>query len=167
MNQNVRLTLLFFGFLLLQVLVLNNILLFNHINPYLYIVFIFLFPFQKNRFPILILAFILGLLIDVFSNSGGIHAFATVLIAFLRLTFFKIFFQKTDADFDFFSLKEESFGKIFNFTFTLTLIHHFTLFALTNFSFRNFSTVIINTISATIFTLILYFLGSFIFRRQQ
>ncbi len=167
MNQNLKLLGLFVLLVLLQVLVLNNILLFGHINPYVYITFIFIFPFSKNRFPILTYAFFLGLFIDLFSNSGGIHAIATLTIAAIRVYFFRVFFQKTEADYDFFNLKEEAFGKIFNYTATLTLIHHFIIFLLINFSFKNFSSVLFNTISSTLFTLILYFLGRTIFSRKQ
>lgn len=167
MTKNLNLTLLFLFLLLLQVLTLNNIRLFGYVNPYLYIAFIFIYPFKKNRFPLLTLAFLLGLFVDFFSNSGGIHAFASLFIAFIRLYFFKLVFQKNEDDFDFFSLKEEAFGKVFNFTIILTIIHHFLLFSLTNFSFYNFHYVLINVILSSIFTLILYFLGRFIFRNKK
>ncbi|TYQ00438.1 rod shape-determining protein MreD [Tenacibaculum adriaticum] len=167
MNKTLYLTFLFFFLLFLQVLILNNILLFGYVNPYLYIVFVFLFPFKKKRFSLLTLSFLLGLFVDFFSNSGGIHAFATLFIAFIRIYIFRMVFQKTDTDFDFFTLEQEPFGKIFNFTVILTVVHHFILFSLTNFSFHNFSNVITNTLLSSIFTLVLYFLGSFIFSRKQ
>ncbi len=156
----------FIGLILLQVLVLNNVLLFDRINPYLYIAFIFIYPFKKNRFPIISLGFLLGLFVDLFSDSGGAHAFATTTIAFLRPYFFRTVFQKTELDYEFFSLKQESFGKVFNFIVILTFIHHFLLFSLLNFSFHNFFYVISNTILSGIFTLIVYFLGSFIVSRK-
>ncbi len=167
MNKNLNLTLLFLFLLLLQVLILNNIRLFGYVNPYLYIAFIFIYPFKKNRFPILTLAFFLGLFVDFFTNSGGIHAFSSLFIAFIRLYFFKLIFQKNEDDFDFFSLGEEAFGKVFNFTIILTIIHHFLLFSLTNFSLHNFHHVLMNVILSSTFTLIVYFLGSFIFRNKK
>ena len=167
MTKNIHLTSLFFFLIFLQVLILNNIKLFDHINPYLYISFIFIYPFKKNRFPILTLSFLLGLFVDFFSNSGGIHALASLFIAFIRIYFFKIIFQKNEDDFDFFSLKEEAFGKVFNFTVILTLTHHFLLFSLTNFSFNNFTNTITNTLLSSVFTLTLYFLGRFIFSNKK
>ena len=167
MTKNIHLTSLFFFLIFLQVLILNNIKLLDHINPYLYISFIFIYPFKKNRFPILTLSFLLGLFVDFFSNSGGIHALASLFIAFIRIYFFKIIFQKNEDDFDFFSLKEEAFGKVFNFTVILTLTHHFLLFSLTNFSFNNFTNTIINTLLSSVFTLTLYFLGRFIFSNKK
>ncbi len=158
---------LFIGLLLLQVLVFNNIQFLGYINPYIYIVFVFVFPYKTNRFPLLTTAFLLGLFIDLFSDSGGIHAFSTTLIAYLRIYFFRGIFQKTEVDYEFFKLNRETFGKIFNFTVILTLIHHFILFSLINFSLSNFFYIITNTISSSIFTLVLYFLGNFIFSRKQ
>ena len=78
----------------LQVFVFNNILFFEYINPFLYIVFVFLFPVRELRFYFLLMAFLLGLFIDVFSDSGGIHAFSTLTIAYIRLFFIKLYFRK-------------------------------------------------------------------------
>ena len=71
---------------LLQVLVLNKVNLFGYLNPMVYIVWVFLFPVRKNKTTFLILSFLLGLTIDSFSDSGGIHAAATLFIAFYRLS---------------------------------------------------------------------------------
>ncbi len=158
---------LFFCLILIQVLICNNIKVFGYVNPYIYIAFIFVYPFKKNRFEILSLAFLLGLCIDSFSNSGGAHAFTTTFIAFLRPYFFRIIFQKTDVDYEFFKLNQEAFGKIFNFTVTLTFIHHFILFSLINFSFDNYLRVLSNTFLSGVFSLVVYFLGNFIFSRKQ
>jgi len=81
--------------LFLQILVLNNINFSQHINPYLYISFIFLFPLNKNRFVFLTAAFFYGLILDFFSDTGGIHAASLLFVAFLRLNFIKLFLEKT------------------------------------------------------------------------
>lgn len=151
----------------LQVLVLNNINFSGYINPYLYIAFVFLFPLNKNRFPFLALAFLYGLGIDFFSDTGGIHAFSLLFVGYLRLLFVRLFFKKTEVDYLLFSLQREPFGQVFNYVVTLTLIHHLILLSLDNFSFQNLGGVLLNTIYSSIFTLILYFLGSYIFRKKQ
>ncbi|WNW01567.1 rod shape-determining protein MreD [Tenacibaculum sp. HL-MS23] len=166
MNRTIYIIFLFFFLLLLQVLVLNNVLFLGYINPYLYIVFVFLYPLNSNRFPFLTLAFILGLSVDAFSNSGGIHGFSILCIAYIRLFFIKTIFKKHEPDYLLFSLRLETFDKVFNYTVILTLIHHFILFSLVNFSFYNLSEVLLNTIYSSVFTLVLYFLGRFIFRKK-
>src|SRR5690606_24004118 len=82
----------FFILLLLQVSVFNNMELFGYINPYPYILFIVLYPVNNNRYLFLISCFLLGLSMDIFSNSGGVHAAACVTLGYLRHHLFKIAF---------------------------------------------------------------------------
>lgn len=167
MNKPFNMVTLFFFLLALQVFVLNNILFLDYINPYLYIAFVFLYPLKENRFPFLFYSFLLGLSIDFFSDSGGIHAFSILFIAYIRLFFVKVYFRKIAVDYPFFSLKSEPFGKVFNYVVTLTIIHHLIYFSFANFSFQNISNVLLNTLFSSIFTLILYFLGTYIFTKNK
>ena len=61
---------------LIQVLVLININFLGYINPYIYILFIILFPIKNNRLLFIFLSFLLGLTVDLFLDSGGVHAAA-------------------------------------------------------------------------------------------
>jgi rod shape-determining protein MreD len=167
MNKPFNMVTLFIFLLLLQIFVLNNILFLDSINPYLYIIFVFLYPLKTNRIPFLFYSFLLGLFIDFFSDSGGIHAFSILVIAYIRLIFVRAYFRKTESDYAFFKLKSEPFGKIFNFTVTLTVIHHLIYFSFANFSFENLSSVFANTLYSSIFTLTLYFLGTYIFTKSE
>ena len=167
MNKTVYFGLLFVFLVFLQVFVLNNILFLGYVNPYLYISFVFLYPLKKNRFVFLLLSFALGLSIDFFSDSGGIHAFSLVTISYLRLFFIRVFLNKFEVDYPFFKLNLEPFGKKFNYIVTLTVLHHFLLFFLANFSLQNMSHVVLNTLYSSVFTLILYFLSIYIFSKKQ
>jgi rod shape-determining protein MreD len=166
MNKSTNLVLLFFFLLFLQVFVLNNILFFGYINPYVYVAFVFLYPLKEKRTLFLFYSFLLGLFIDFFSDSGGIHAFSILSIAYIRLFFIRVYFRKVPTDYPFFNLRSESFGKVFNYTVTLTLIHHLIYFSFANFSFQNFPDVLINVLYSSIFTLTLYFLGTYIFMKN-
>ena len=167
MNKSINQILFFVFLLLLQVLVLNNINFLGYINPYLYIAFIFLYPLKENRFSFLFFSFLLGLSVDFFSDSGGIHAFSTLFIAYIRLFFINVYFRKIPADYPFFRLKSESFGKVFNYVVTLTLIHHLIYFSFANFSFQNLSMVFLNTLYSSVFTLILFFFVNYIFTKSE
>jgi len=149
----------FIGLILLQVVVFNHINLFGYINPMIYIAWIFLFPFRKNTSLLLILSFILGLSVDFFSDSGGINAAATLFIAFVRLPILKIVLNKSDFDYWSFNLRTVSFFKAFLFISVLTVIHHLIVFSLAYFSFQDFSSVISNTLSTSVFTIIIIVLG--------
>jgi rod shape-determining protein MreD len=167
MNKSINLVALFFFLLFLQVFVLNNILFLDYINPYLYIAFVFVYPLKENRTPFLFYTFLLGIFIDFFSNTGGIHTFSLLFIAYIRLFFIKVYFRKVPTDYQFFNLRLEPFGKVFNYIVTLTIIHHFIYFSFANFSFQNYSGVLLNTLFSSIFTLILYFTGTYIFMKNK
>lgn len=167
MNKVFYISFLFLSLLFLQVFILNNILLLGFVNPYLYIAFAIFYPLKKERYLFLFLSFLLGISIDFFSNSGGMHAFSLLFIAYIRLFFVRIIFKKTEQDYLLFNLFQEPFGKVFNYVIILIVIHHFILFSLANFSTQNISNVLINTLYSSIFTAILFFIGSYIFRRKK
>ncbi len=166
MNSKPYIAFLFLFLLFLQVFVLNNILFLGYINPYLYVAFVILYPLKKERYTFLFLAFLLGLFIDFFSDSGGINAFALLFIAYIRLFFLRLILNKTEHDYLLFNLSAEPFGKVFNYVISLIVIHHFILFSLANFSIQNFSDILLNTLFSSIFTSVLFFLGTYITRNR-
>jgi len=157
----------FIGLVLLQVLVLNHMNLFGNLNPLVYIVWIFLFPVKKNQAPFLIASFFIDLSVDIFSDSGGINAAASVFIAFIRLPILKAVLRKSDFDNYIFNLRSISIDKIIIYIGTLTIIHHFIVFSLEYFSFNSFSTIISNTFFTSIFTIILSILGLLFFVKKK
>lgn len=167
MNRVIYVTFLFLSLLFLQVFVFNNILFLGFINPYLYIAFVIFYPLQKERYLFLFLTFLLGVSIDFFSDSGGINAFSLLFIAYIRLFLVRVIFKKTEQDYLLFNLNQEPFGKVFNYVIILILIHHFILFSLANFSTQNFLSVLTNTLYSSIFTAVLFFLGTFIIRKKK
>jgi rod shape-determining protein MreD len=163
LNNSLR----FLALVLLQVLVLNQINLFGYLNPMPYVVWVLLFPVRKNKSPLLILSFLLGLSIDFFLDSGGINAAATLFIAFIRLPILKIVLKKTDFDYLLFNLRAISFGKALLFISLLTFIHHFIIFSLEYFSLNSFTTIISNTILTSVFTIIISILGIILFTKKK
>ena len=75
-----------------QVLVFNRIDLFGFINPFPYVLFIILFPVNGNKSALLAASFFLGIIMDMFWNSGGVHAAACLLLAYFRPAIFKFSF---------------------------------------------------------------------------
>jgi len=140
---------------LLQVLVLNNIQFLGYINPYLYILIILALPVQMPRWLSLILAFGLGLIIDAFANTIGMHAFATVLVAFLRNGIIKLFTSIEEGNNptpSFYSFGVSAYVK---YVVVLVLIHHSTLLMLEAFSFVNFGITLTKIILSTAVTVLM------------
>ena len=84
MNSWVRYFFLFIVVVFLQVTIGNSIHLLGVAIPFLYIYFIIRLPLSLSVNWTLTLAFILGLVIDIFSNTPGMNALACTVVAFLR-----------------------------------------------------------------------------------
>jgi rod shape-determining protein MreD len=145
----------FIALVLLQVLVLNNIQFLGYINPYLYILFILALPVQTPRWLTLILAFILGITIDMFSNTGGMHASATVLVAFSRNGIINLFTSIDEGNNPTPSFYTFGVSAYIKYVIFLVLIHHATLFFLEAFSFTHFWIMLAKTILSSFVTILI------------
>ena len=140
---------------LFQVLVLNNIQFLGYINPYLYILFILSLPVSTHRWFSLVLAFALGLSIDAFSNTMGMHAFATVLVAFLRNGIIKLFISIEEGNNPTPSFYTFGVGAYIKYMVMMVMIHHTTLFFLEAFSFAHFWILSTKIILSSLVTILL------------
>ena len=157
----------FIVLILLQVTVFNNIQLSGFVNPYLYILFILLLPFETPPWLLLILAFFTGLSIDVFSNTIGIHASACVFMAFLRPFVLNLIAVRDNYDSDIEQgLSVYGFSWFFKYALILILAHHSFLFIVEVFSFNNFGDTLIRIILSSIFTLVLVITSQFIISKK-
>lgn len=77
----------------------------------------------------MVLAFVTGLTVDIFSNTGGLHAFASTLIAFVRPYWIKITIPRSNYDeLQNIRIKDIEFSQFIAYTSALILIHHFVLY---------------------------------------
>ncbi|MAZ58395.1 MAG: rod shape-determining protein MreD [Flavobacteriales bacterium] len=143
---------LFFFVILIQIFILNNIQFSGYINPYYYIIFILTIPHKTNKISNLILSFLIGFTIDIFSNTYGAHAFACVLISYLKIIWTNRFNNK-DAE-ELLEITKLSFQKFVAISTIFIAIHHFTIFLLERFTFLAIWEILGATITTTIFTLI-------------
>lgn len=88
----------FICLVLLQVLILNNVHIAGYATPFLYIYLILKFESDVSRNTLMLWAFFLGLTVDVFSDTPGMNAAATVLLAFLRPIFLRLFVPRDTLD---------------------------------------------------------------------
>lgn len=138
MNDILQHTIRFFILASIQILVLNNVQISGYINPFVYILFIMLLPPKMPKAIVLILAFIMGFTIDVFSDSYGIHSSATVLLAFLRPKVLALVSVKGGEDLEEIGIKQLKINRFFTYSGILCLIHHFTLFYIEAFRVNEF-----------------------------
>ena len=166
-NKILQNIVLFVGLFLLQVILLNNINLFGYIDPFLYILFVIMYPLRKDRGPFLLLAFLLGLLIDIFLNSGGTNAAATLFIAYIRLPILKGVLRKSELDFVVFNITKQPFLKMLSYVSILAFIHSLIVFTLEYFKFSDVGIILSRTIYTSIFTIILTIFSLILLTRRK
>lgn len=154
----------FFFLILLQVLVLNHIYLGGFINPYLYIYFILLLPFRTPKWMLLLSSFFLGIGVDLFTNTIGLNAAASVLMAFFRPMVTNLISSGPESLIgETPSLRNQGIKWFLYYAISLTLIHHFALFYLEIFSMNEFFLTLIRVLLSSIFTLALIITGEYLF----
>lgn len=159
----------FIALIFLQVFLLKNVTLYGLSIPYLYILFILLLPFETPNILLFSLAFIMGLIIDAFYDTPGLHAAACVLLAFVRVLFISITVQKDGFDNDPEpTLSIMGFRWFFTYASILTLFHHFFLFNLEVFRLSEIQYTFSRFILSSIFTVFLMLVtGLLFFRRKE
>ena len=151
MNNSLLNSIRFIVFLSLQVLIFNNINLFGYINPYPYILFIILYPVNSNKSILLLGSFFLGLLLDIFCDSGGVHTTASIVLAFLRPTLFRFSFGLS-YEYQTVKIADKMSPERITLLLLAIVIHHFILFYLEYFRLGLLFTILSRTIVSALFT---------------
>ncbi|GAA4279704.1 rod shape-determining protein MreD [Gaetbulibacter aestuarii] len=159
-------TIRFIVLLLVQVIFFNNINFLGYINPYVYILFVAFYPVKSNRLLFMLTCFLLGLMVDMFLDTGGIHAAASVTVAYARPVILKFAFgvMYENQKIKFSTL---DIGSITVYIALLVLIHHFVLFYLEIFSISKILLVLKKTLFSGIFTIFLSVIFTVIFSRKK
>ncbi len=148
----------FFVFILLvlmQVLLFNNIRISGYINPHVYLFYVLMLPVHTRGYVLLLSAFLLGFVVDVFTDSMAIHAMSTVFMAFCRPAVLRMLTGKASLE-GVESPSFYSFGAIslFLYSFILILLHHTTLFFLEIFRFDEMLLTLSRAFASSVLTLV-------------
>lgn len=165
MIKIVRDNLLRFIFLIfVQVLILNNIQVSSYLNSYVYVLFVLLLPFETPKWLLLILGFSIGLTMDMFSDTAGMHAASTTLMAFSRSGILKIISSRKDYEQGMKpTVKDLGFKWFFNYSLVMVVIHHLCFFMLEVFKFSELPHTFLRTALSIIFTMVLLIISQYLF----
>lgn len=158
-----------FVFLILfQVLILNNINLGGYVNPFFYVYFILLLPFSTPRWALLGLAFLLGMGIDIFTNTPGLNATACVAMAFARPFIINIISTSTESLIGVNpKIRNQGIKWFFYYALILILIHHTVLFYLEVFRFEEFFQTLFRILVSSALTLLFVLLSEYLFFQKS
>ncbi|MBR0538729.1 MAG: rod shape-determining protein MreD [Bacteroidales bacterium] len=168
MNKTVLQIIRFVVLVLFQVLVINHIRLGGYVHPHIYLIFIMLLPFNTPKWQLLVLGFVLGLCIDLFTGTPGLHAGATTLMAFCRPSIIKL----VSGNLKFENIQEPSLGQIdgmwmFRYVLCMVFVHHFALFFLESFSFHLIGQVLLRILLSVPVSIFLIMMILYIFKREK
>ncbi|MDO4162789.1 MAG: rod shape-determining protein MreD [Bacteroides sp.] len=142
----------FIGLVLLQVLILNNVHIAGYATPFLYVYLILKFESGTMRNELMLWAFFLGLTVDVFSDTPGMNAAATVLLAFLRPVFLRFFMPRDVVDSIVPTVRTMGLSSFLKYLVVCILVHHAMLLVIEFFSFAHFGTLLLRIVASTLLT---------------
>ena len=170
-NNSFRLFIL----VLIQVLVLNNIQFSGLVNPYLYVLFILLLPFETPGWLLLMSSFLIGMLVDIFpqgidsnSNTIGLHASATVFAGFFRPLILKFISPKDGYEIGTKpSIKYYGLRWFIRYSTIIVILHHVVLFFLEDPNLSNLLSTLSSILFSFVFTMILIIISQYIFYKRK
>lgn len=152
----------------IQVLVIKNIELGRFINPFIYVLFIIGLPFETPKWLLLFSAFAMGITVDLFYDTAGMHAAACVFIAYLRPGLLKLFSPRDGYEFGTQpTIQYLGIPWFLSYSGILILLHHLILFYIEVFRFSEFFSTFFRVIVSSVFTVLLVVISQYLFHRKK
>lgn len=154
----------FFIYLLYQVLILKNIVLFNTAFCFLYVAYLFFLPVESNPLFLMFIGFLMGFAIDIFYDSLGLHAFACVFVMYVRNYWLSLITPQGGYDSSVTpSIAINGIQWFLVYTIPLVFLHHSVLFFIEAGGFGMFWFTLWKIITSTIFTTLVTVIVQFLF----
>jgi hypothetical protein len=170
MNRSLIISVIsFFLFLIFQVMLFKKLVMFNTAFCFVYIAFVLLLPVETNPLVIMMAGFGLGLLIDMFYDHQGMHAAATVAMAFLRNHWLNAITPQAGYE----AGKSPTVGSngivwFLSYSLPLIVAHHLILFFIEAGGFDLMGLTLAKSFASVVFTMaVLILLQYFTFERRR
>ena len=139
--------------MLLQVFLFDRLQFFGLCHPYIYVLCLLMMPITLRPSVDLCIGAGVGLMMDIFCNSLGIHMAACVLIMFIRRYLLGFFVNERDRLNEQISLRAIGLIALLEYTVILVLLHHGLIFLLSAWSWHYIGMVILETLISSIVTI--------------
>ena len=168
LNEIIRNIIRFVILVGVQVLLIKNIELGRFINPFIYVLFIIVLPFETPKWLLLLSGFIIGITIDMFYDTAGMHAAACVFIAYIRPGVLKLFSPRDGYEFGTQpTIQYLGVPWFLSYSAILIVLHHIVLFYTEVFRFSEFFSTFLRVIISSIFTILLVVISQYLFNRKK
>ena len=155
--DSTKIGLYFLVLVFFQVAVFNNINLLGHLNPFIYIFFLIIYPFDRDNLQFILLGFLLGLSIDILSVGIGGHTIACLIVSFMRPSLIRFIFG-ANVSLTVGILGNVRLGYKLLYLGLMVFIHHLLLYSIVYFSMNSFLVIILNTSYTSLFSFILLYI---------
>lgn len=154
----------FFVYLLYQVMILQNVVLFHTAFCFLYVAYLLLLPVETSPLALMGIGFLMGFAVDMFYESIGLHAFACVFVMYVRNYWLSSITPQGGYDSNVSpSMALGGFQWFVVYALPLVFIHHLMLFYMEAGGFGMFWFTLWKSIVSTFFTTLVILIAQFLF----
>jgi rod shape-determining protein MreD len=168
LNAIIRNIFRFILLVLIQVLIIKNLELGRFINPFIYVLFIIMLPFETPKWLLLLSAFTLGITIDMFYDTAGMHAAACVAMAYVRPGILKLFSPRDGYETGTQpTIQYLGIPWFLSYSGILIVLHHLILFYIEIFRFSEFFPTLLRVLVSSLFSMLLIVFSQYLFNRKK
>lgn len=165
-NRNLLIALQMLLLLAVDIFVVSRLEIGIYFIPHIYFMSLLMLPVRTTRAWLLLLGFFMGLVVDVFMNTGGLHAAAGTMMMFIRIFTLRMFLSPEDEDNNIspglYSLGTRGY---LIYSSILILAHQFTFFFLEVFKTDSFFLILKKTLASTVLNILLLLFMQLLFTK--
>ena len=143
----------YFLVMLLQVLLFDQLQLLGVCHPYIYILCLLMMPITLPHSADMIIGAVVGLIMDIFCNSLGVHTASCIFIMFIRPYLIGAIVNDKDRLNEQITLRTLGMEALLKYTVILVLAHHLMVFLLAAWSWSHIGFVLMETIVSSLITI--------------
>ena len=162
----------FLAFAFIQVLILKDINIggqsFNYIHLIIYPLFLILLPFRTPHTVLILLGFLIGIFVDSFYDTFGVHASASVFLGFVRPYVLQLFAPKGGYNLNY-SPTKKRYGINWFLTYcsTMLFLHLFFYFSVDAFTFYYIDKIFLRTVSTFIISMLIILIYTYVMDPEE
>lgn len=158
MTKNAIVSAVMFLLMVFLQVVCNRICLFNIAVPFVFVYFILRLPMSLSVNWVMTLSFLIGLVVDMFSNTYGMYAMSSTIIGALRKPIFTLFYPREDEMSNSIpSINTLGVSTYIKYMFTLVLLLCVVIYFIQLFTFYNIGLTIMRIIGSSLLTAVILF----------
>jgi len=140
--------------MLLQVLLFDQLQLWGVCHPYIYVLCLLMLPITLPHNVDMLIGAVVGVVMDVFCNTLGVHMASCILVMFVRPYLIGAIVSDKDRLNEQISMRAIGMSAMVKYVVIMVLLHHFTIFSLAAWSWHHMGFVILETIVSSIITIL-------------